>query len=231
MIFVMGEKGSAVIPIPLGFVNAFALSGSRTVLIDTGYVGSEKTILAKLAKNGVKPKDISLILTTHGHADHFGSAAALKELTGAPVAIHKLDAEFVRRGIDPPVHSTSGVGRLLMPLLALKGPAKAPPIEPDILIEGEMSLEKFGVDGKVVPTPGHTAGSVSVFLPGGEVIVGDLTVMGILGKKRPDYPLFADDVEKLKESLRLVLQRSPTIIFSGHGGPFDPEAVRRRFDV
>jgi len=227
----MGAKAVTLIPISLGFVNAFALQGSRTVLIDTGYAGSERTILAKLAKSDVEPKDISLILITHGHTDHFGSAAALKKLTSAPVAIHKLDAEFARRGIDPPVHSANRVGRLLMPFLALRGPAKAPPVDQDILIEGEMSLENFGIDSKVVPTPGHTAGSVSVFLPGGEVIVGDLIMMGMMGKKRPDYPFFADDIEQLKGSLRLVLQRSPTRIFSGHGGPFDIEATRRRFNI
>ena len=227
----MSKKSSALIPIPLGFVNAFALQGSRTVLVDTGYPGSERAILDKLANNGIEPKDISLILITHSHADHFGSAAALKELTGAPAAIHKLDAEFARRGIDPPVHPASGVGRLLTPFLAIKGPAKAPPFEPDILIEDELDLEKFGVDGRVVHTPGHTAGSLSVFLPGGDVIVGDMTMMGILGKKRPDYPFFADDIEQLKESMRLVMQASPKRILSGHGGPFDPEAVRRRFNI
>jgi len=227
----MDEKASTVILIPLGFVNAFVLQGSRMIIVDTGYPGSEKAIVGELSKSGIETKDVSLILITHGHADHFGSAAALKRLTGAPVAIHKLDAEFARRGIDPPVHPASGVGRLLMPFLALKGPAKAPLVEPDMLLESEMSLKNFGVDGKVVPTPGHTVGSISVFLSGGEVIVGDLTMMGILGKKRPDYPLFADDIEQLKESLRLVLQGSPTRIFSGHGGPFDPAAVRRRFNI
>ncbi len=227
----MKEESSTVIPIQLSFVNAFALLGNRCVVVDTGYPRSEKTIIEKLAKNSIEPKDVSLILITHGHADHFGSAAALKSLTGAPVAIHRLDAEFARRGFDPPVYPGNVVGKLIMPFLAIKGPAKAPPVEPDILIEDEMSLGKFGVDGKVVSTPGHTAGSISVFSPGGDVIVGDLTVMGILGSKRPDYPMFADDIGQLRESVRLIMQASPARIFSGHGGPFAPEAVRRRFNI
>jgi hydroxyacylglutathione hydrolase len=227
----MQEKGSVVIPIPLGFVNAFVLRGSRPILVDTGLPGSETTIVKKLSQNGISPQEISLILITHGHADHFGSAAALKKLTGAPVAIHKLDAEFARKGIDPPVLPANTLGRLLMPLLARRGPAKAPPVEPDILIEGETSLGKYGVDGKVIPTPGHTPGSVSVLLPGGDVIIGDLVMRGILGGRSPDYPMVANDVGQLKESLRLIMRGSPTRIFSGHGGPFNPEAVRRRFGI
>jgi glyoxylase-like metal-dependent hydrolase (beta-lactamase superfamily II) len=56
-----------------------------------------------------------------------------------------------------------------------------PPVRPDILLPDEMPLQAFGVDGKVVYTPGHTAGSISVLLSTGEAIVGDLLMGGWLG--------------------------------------------------
>lgn len=64
--------------------------------MDTGNPGRPDRILARLAECGVAPGDMRLILLTHGHVDHFGSAAELCERTGAPVAIHALDAEAVR---------------------------------------------------------------------------------------------------------------------------------------
>ncbi len=58
--------------------------------------------------------------------------------------------------------------RLVKPFLK----HEAPPVEPDVLLHGETSLEEFGVRARVIETPGHTAGSVSVVLPGGEIIAG-----------------------------------------------------------
>jgi hydroxyacylglutathione hydrolase len=215
---------SAVIPIPLGFVTAFLVRGERPILVDTGIPGSSVRILEKLSANGVAPREISLILITHSHSDHSGSAADLQEQTGAPVAIHQLDSECLRRGLSPQLHPTGIMGRLLMLM-----EAKAQPLDPDIIVEGEMSLEEFGVDGKIIPTPGHTPGSISVALAGGEVIVGDLMMGGIIRRGRPDYPPLADDIGQIEESIKSIMRLSPRRIFVAHGGPFDPEAVRRRF--
>ncbi|MBM3141525.1 MAG: MBL fold metallo-hydrolase [Chloroflexi bacterium] len=225
----MPEQGSSVIQIPLGRANAFVIWGKRPVIVDTGYPGSAPAILDKLTENGIDPKSVSLILITHGHTDHFGSAANLKERTGAKVAIHKLDAEAARKGQDPPLNPTGAIGRLFISLLTRRGPAKAPSFEPDILIDGEMDLKKFGIDGKIIHTPGHTPGSVSVISSGGEVIVGDLIMRGIFRWWQPNYPLFADNMAQLNESIQLILRRKPSKIFSGHSGPFNPKTVLRRF--
>jgi len=110
-----------------------------------------------------------------------------------------------------------------------RGPAAAPPVKPDILIGEEMDLKKYGVDGKVIHTPGHTAGSLSVILPNDEFIVGDLIMRGMLRFWQPNYPLFANDTAQLKESIKLILRMKPAKIFSGHGDPFNPKSVQRRF--
>jgi glyoxylase-like metal-dependent hydrolase (beta-lactamase superfamily II) len=225
----MPKQGSSVIQIPLGRANAFVIRGKRPVIVDTGYPGSAPAILDKLTENGIDPKSVSLILITHGHADHFGSATDLKKRTGAKVAIHRLDAEAARKGQDPPLNPTGAIGRLFMPMLKRRGPAKAPPVKPDILIGDKIDLSKFGVDGKIIHTPGHTAGSVSVILPGGEVIVGDSIMKGIFRWWQPNYPLFADNMAQLNESIKLILRKKPSKIYSGHGGPFNPKTVLRRF--
>src|SRR4030043_1045076 len=102
----MPEQSVEIIQFPLGRANAFIVRGKRPIVVDTGYPGSAPAIIEKLKENGIDPKSVSLILITHGHADHFGNAAELKKLTGAPVAVHKLDAEALIKGEDAPPQPT-----------------------------------------------------------------------------------------------------------------------------
>lgn len=210
------------------FTNVFLIRGERgCVLVDTGTPGKADRILKRLAKRGVAPDDIRLILLTHGHTDHFGNAAELRERTGAPVAVHALDAEAVRQGIHRPdsLHPTGWLTAFLMRISILRTlaiPDHAPAFEPDIVFEGEWRLEDYGVSGRVIPTPGHTPGSVSVLLDSGEAIVGDMVIGDFLRLlRRPGLPIVAWDMERNRESIRRFLDLSPRIVYVGHGGPFE----------
>jgi glyoxylase-like metal-dependent hydrolase (beta-lactamase superfamily II) len=217
-----------VISLSLSMTRAFALVGDRTVLVDAGNPGKEQKILAKLDRAGVSPSDVSLILITHGHADHFGGAAALKEATGAPVAVHAADAEPLRRGHDPPLIPTGATSRWMIRLIGRFVKSGGPPVEPDLLLDGETSLEEFGVQARVIPTPGHTPGSVSVVVPGGPALVADLIFGGFITPRRPKWPWFADDLGLVQRSIQTVLDLAPTTILAAHGGPFSPGDVRQR---
>jgi len=225
----MNPVETRVITLPLGLVSAFALNGERVVLFDTGYPGSEERILSGLAAQGLAGSDVSLILISHGHPDHAGSAGALHRLTGAPVAVHKLDAEALRRGGHAPVIPTGPTGRWLHRLMALTQRGQAGPLEPDLILEGRLSLDRFGVRAEVIPTPGHTPGSISVWIPGGPVLVGDLIMGGLLRRSRPGWPFFATDLGQVEASLRAVLALQPSLIHAAHGGPFSPQSVRKRW--
>ncbi len=210
------------------FINAFLIRGDPGyVLVDTGNPGKADRILERLAKHGVAPDAVRLILITHGHIDHFGSAAELRERTGAPVAIHALDADAVRQGIHQPdsLQPTGRLIALLMRISALRNfavPDRAPAFEPDIVFEGEWRLDEYGIAGRVLPTPGHTPGSVSVLLDSGEAIVNDM-VIGDFSRllRRPGPPIVAWDLERNWESVRRFLDLSPRIIYVGHVGPFE----------
>ena len=211
----------------LGYaVNAFLIRGERHILIDTGNPGQEKKILKELSELDIDPADISLIIITHGHIDHLGGLSQLREVIGSPVAIHSSDADAIRHGKHPELIPRRFIGKLFLALQRNTDEIRGfKPFEPDLIIDGEMYLSEYGVDGRIIPTPGHTPGSLSVYLSSGEVIIGDL-VMGIISKSRPKYPIFADDMEEVRSSIVKVLGLSPQIIYASHGGPFSPESVR-----
>ena len=219
------------------FTNVFLVQGyTGWVLVDAGNPGKEELILKRLAEHGIKPGDLRLILITHGHTDHFGSAAALQERTGAQVAVHALDADALRQGIHQPdsLQATSRLLALLMGISILRqlaAPDRVPALEPDIVFHEGFRLDEYGVAGQVIPTPGHTPGSVSVLLDSGEAIVGDMVMgrlMGLLDKPGP--PPVAWDLERNWESLRQLLALAPRIVYVGHGGPFEDlsSLVRKR---
>lgn len=212
-----------VIPIPLGGTNAFIIKGSKNVLVDTGNPGSEDLILEKMTEIGINPKDISLIIITHGHSDHFGSVWELKEKTGAKVAIHKLDADSIRKGVNPPLKSRNLWGTITS--IFIKDPEGFHNFEPDILIDGDMDLNNYGVNGKIIPSPGHTAGSISVILESGQLMAGDLLSGSLFQSGKPQLSSYYDDMDQLVSSVKAVTDLSPTIVFTGHGGPFSTSSI------
>lgn len=224
----MGSRMTKIIPISFGMVSAFIIKGEKTILIDTGYRGCGERILQRMEEEGIDPSQLSLIVITHGHDDHFGSASILREKTGAPIAVHKNDADNLRRGINGELHPTSGFSKLLAILMGSVKKSKVKGFEPDILIEEKFELKDYGVNGEIIWTPGHTSGSVSVLLESGEVFIGDL-LMAFLPKKTPKYPLWADDLTQTRKSIKEVINMSPKIIYAAHGGPFNPELVVDRF--
>lgn len=71
--------------------NVYLLTGERAVLVDSGRPADAPRILEVLKEHAA---NLSLILVTHGHWDHAGCAARLREATKAPIAIHRADADL-----------------------------------------------------------------------------------------------------------------------------------------
>jgi glyoxylase-like metal-dependent hydrolase (beta-lactamase superfamily II) len=107
------------------------------------------------------------------------------------------------------------------------------PSRPDLIIEEEMPLSDFGVDGKIIFTPGHTRGSISILFGNNEAIIGDVMMGGIIGgnlfPSRPTYHYFFDDFVEIKTSIKKIIEYKPSKVYVGHGGPMSLEAVVNRF--
>jgi hydroxyacylglutathione hydrolase len=224
-----GERDETVQISPIGlkgFLKCFLLKGRQAVLVDTGSTGDGRRIRDALPHYGVRLTDLALIVITHAHPGHAGGLAYLKERLNVPVAVHRLDADALRQGFNRPFSPAGKLGGLLCPLFP-RGVGYAG-VEPDILIEDEFDLSPYGVAGKVISTPGHTPGSLSVILDGGQAIVGDLVVGGLIRRRKPSISAFADDENQVLASIQKMLDQSVNVVYSTHGGPFSADAVRRQ---
>ncbi|MBN1856489.1 MAG: MBL fold metallo-hydrolase [Dehalococcoidia bacterium] len=223
------ERAESVIMLPLGgknpltATNAYVITGSKHVLVDPGPEGGAGELLQQLSRHRISLGDIGLIVITHGHPDHFGCAAQLKEWTQAPVAVHELDAEYIHWGSVPAVNPVTKLGGLARSFFK----TKCPSVEPDILLREGDKLGRYAGRGRVILTPGHTAGSISIILPDGNCIVGDLLMRG-LRARTPSSPWFAEDMREVKESLQKVVSAGARTLLVGHGGPFKVEELPRR---
>jgi hydroxyacylglutathione hydrolase len=194
----MNNDQVGVLPLRLGFVNAFLLRGAgKHVLLDAGTRGQLPAITGRLEREGVGLKDIGLIVVTHAHPDHTGSLAEVTEATGAKVVVHRQEAEQVRG------------------------------VVPDILVDDDLYLGPYGVAGKVIWTPGHTRGSLSVMLESGEAVIGDLVLPRFMAFGPPAIAFWAASREDSLASIRKVLDLEPSIMLTSHGGPYRPEALAK----
>jgi glyoxylase-like metal-dependent hydrolase (beta-lactamase superfamily II) len=216
--------------IPLGIDQCYVIQDEGTILIDGGELKKGRVFKNALEKLSIDPKEIQLIVLTHGHFDHVGSVRDIKRITGAKIAIHQLDKFYLEMGlvvIPPGVTLWGKISRFLF-LKPFVSFFRFPGVKADVILGNEdLSLADYGIQGEVIYTPGHTPGSVSVLLKTGEAFVGDLAMNKFPMRITPGLPIFAEDKSKVKKSLELLLQKGARIIYPAHGKPFNVEIIRK----
>ena len=213
----------------LGNVNCYLIREKAAVLIDSGGPGKAGRILKMLAGQDLDPTEVKLMVMTHGHWDHVGSARDLKELTGAKLALHGAEQDWLEgpRKVMPPGVTGRGrfmnrVGSWLLPLVNF------PAARVDVVLGGEdYPLSEYGVEGRIIHTPGHSPGSVSVLLDSGDCFVGDAAMNGWPMRKGPGLPVLAEDIPQLKASWRRLLNLGARTVYPGHGRPFPAAAMEK----
>jgi hydroxyacylglutathione hydrolase len=211
---------SLIHSIRLGTGSAHLIQGRKGyVLVDAGNRGHEKRFLQCLNRLDVNPGNINLVVITHAHFDHVGSLAAIQRICKCPVAVHELERDLLEQGRVVLPEGTMALGKAATYLGRKLKPGflNFDAVRPDILISGPYPLDDFGLPGAVIhPTPGHTAGSVSLVLKTGQAFVGDMAV-NMLGRILPP---FANDIPRLYKTWKEMLDRNPATIYVAHGPAF-----------
>lgn len=218
-----------ILTIPAGNSNIYLIkNGKESLLVDAGPPKKGKSILKRMRSYGFNPEDIALIVITHCHYDHVGSLEYLKQKSGAKVLVHENEAENLRYGYLALPDGTNTITRFLvwMGRTFFSSVGKYNPVEPDILISKRYELEIEGLDAFVIPTPGHTKGSVTLILENTVAFVGD-AAFNIVGTGV--YPPFANDPNKLMESWESLLQTHVKYIYPGHGKMFKIEKLSKSY--
>lgn len=157
--------------------NVYLVESDEGVMaVDSGPHGYAERIVHALMEMGHRPQDLSLIVLTHAHYDHYGSAAALRARTGASVAAHRADLPFFEKGGlgALPLH-TRWLAGLLRPLQ--KRFFAAPPVAVDRLLGDGDHLGEW----QVLYTPGHTSGTISLYSLVRKVLITEAWIVPGLG--------------------------------------------------
>lgn len=218
-----------IYPLRMGINRCYLIQDRGTILIDGGPPHRVKVFNNFMSKIPVSLEDIQLIVLTHGDFDHVGSAREIKTLSGARIAIHNHDKLNFERPVFNFPPGVTWWGRLLHLMLypITKMIFKIPSAKADIVLNNEdYPLSDFGVSGKIVYTPGHTEGSVSVLLDSGDAFVGCLAHNNLPFRLRPGLPIFAEDIEKVKESWKMIIKQGAKTIYPAHGNPFSADIIK-----
>ncbi|MBR5418544.1 MAG: MBL fold metallo-hydrolase, partial [Clostridiales bacterium] len=159
---------------------------------------------------------MKLIVLTHVHFDHAENAAALSKKYGIPVAIHPSDEELFESFDKQPLKPVGLVGRVVLGLS--KKVLRETKVErPENLIfvkEGD-DISSYGIPGKILETPGHTNGSISVDVAGKHLLVGDALDNWI----KPGNAHLYYDKEATKKSMEKLRALGERTVYYGHGKP------------
>jgi glyoxylase-like metal-dependent hydrolase (beta-lactamase superfamily II) len=184
--------------------NYWVLSaGTARLLVDLGWPGSMGTMRANLNRMDVPLKEIRYALATHYHIDHAGLGQELKQ-AGVPLLVLDVQVSAIplmKTWIKPQDNYVE---------ISLHDNVTA------TCAESRSLLERIGIPGEIVHTPGHSDDSVSLLLDDGSVFTGDLTHPAFIGVEDPTI---------VNASWQLLRERGATRVYPGHG------PVRQMTDV
>jgi glyoxylase-like metal-dependent hydrolase (beta-lactamase superfamily II) len=227
------------LPIPApspDHVNAYLVrDDNECLLIDTGWDTKEAfdSLKAQLTEIGISFEDISQIVVTHIHPDHYGLAGRLKQLSQARIAMHYLEKDFIKSRYINMDRLVRQLGGLLqangvpsreaaqLSTASVRMTRFVTPTLPDITLRGGEIVSSGSFNFHVLWTPGHSPGHISLYEPqrkvlvSGDHILPDITPNIALHPQSGPNPL-----SDYLSSLDAIKQLEVSLVLPGHGQPF-----------
>jgi len=246
----LAGEGIAVTRILGGRSGSFLVAnGTRRLLVDTGTPQDRRRLASRLAALGVDRLD--WLVLTHTHYDHAGNARFIKDHFGARVVAHRAETEYLARGLtdgegvvprgtNPPLRfATDRLESLITRALSFE------PCAADLAVEGQFDFADDGLCARLVHTPGHSIGSISVIVGdadsaracavgaegvsvGGPVALAGDAVFGVFSGSA--FPPFAWDAKRLVESWSVLLETSCRVFIPAHGKPVTRALLERELN-
>jgi glyoxylase-like metal-dependent hydrolase (beta-lactamase superfamily II) len=183
--------------------------GKTRLLVDLGWPGSMGMMRANLKRMDVPLQEIRYALATHYHIDHAGLGQELKQ-AGVPLLVLDVQVSAIplmKQWTKPQDNYVE---------ITLHDNVTIP------CAESRALLERIGIPGEIVPTPGHSDDSISLLLDDGSVFTGDLTHPMAIG---------VEDSAVVNASWQLLRERGATRVYPGHGPvrPIDKTGHQTQF--
>jgi hydroxyacylglutathione hydrolase len=193
--------------------NTYVIKNKITVLIDPGLENYLGLRLEEMQEDGISARNIDLITLTHLHPDHCDATAVLKEVSGAKVALHSSQREYLGI-INEEVSRSLGIE------------LKTKRFDVDFVFEERLSLGN--IELKILHTPGHSPESICFYAPDKKILIcGDLVFDKSVG--RTDLPF--GNKEELKSSINTVSALDTELLLPGHGAIIEGRSnVERNYE-
>lgn len=211
-----------------GRSNAYLIrKGNQNVLVDTG----KETAYKRLEKNleSLHVSKIDFLVLTHTHYDHCQNAKKMEEQFACKTIVSEKEKASVDNGYTPLPNGTIFISGLISKLgrLIARKPFEYSVFTPDLLLNGQMDLHDSDLDIKLIETPGHSAGSISIIIDNEIALVGD-AMFGIF--RNSVFPPFADNAYELIKSWRRLLNTSCHLFLPGHGKAIKRELLHQEYN-
>jgi glyoxylase-like metal-dependent hydrolase (beta-lactamase superfamily II) len=194
-------------------------------LVDTGVAGSGRLIAGAIRELGHRPADLRRVVLTHFHGDHAGAAAEVAGWGGATVFAHRADAPVIAGQAAGPPPVLADWERPLFEQVAAAGlpPAPAARVDHDV---DDGDVLGFAGGAQALAVPGHTPGSLALYLPGPRVLfTGDAAARDPRGRVMAG--VFNSDPGRVAGSFRRLAALGADVVCFGHGEPLTHAAAEQ----
>src|ERR687890_2841540 len=221
-------NGVYVLPIsrspqePESFLNLTLIVDEQNgnTLVDAGLPDQAEAIGVALLEGGIRVRDLKRIIFTHQDLDHVGSGAALVRQSGAKVLAHDVEAPYIDGGLRPLKPTPEMLEQRPQMREMMQ---RLEPIDVDESLEDGERLDLAG-GIRVIFTPGHTPGHVSLYLEGPRVLVAGDALTAEDGHLNGPNPPVTLDMDEAAQSVRRLAELDVETIVCYHGGVVNKDA-------
>ncbi len=217
-----------------GPINSFLFIGDHITLLDVGPAFTARRLKKALWEHKIRFSDVEQIIISHGHPDHYGAAGRIRKKSGgkAKVAIHQEDTVWIATGSDAPAATYAAFYKLagipfslrhIMSLFDKSYEALVRPLQEDLILNDGDEIMLGSYCGKILNTPGHSKGSICIYLEEQNILFPGDTILGhitpnpfVMFEKKIDLPWRLSQKEYYSSLARLEAL-SPTILYPAHG--------------